>query len=68
MGHCPHYAFIGNAGEKNVRILSIHGKLGMSDLKDQHPKLGLIQHAVSVMLYSYGTSKSVSRCCCFLYF
>ena len=31
-------------------------------IKDGHPQLGLLQRAVSVLLYANGTSKSVSFC------
>ena len=52
--------------KKTSESSAFMASLACQILKDQHPKLGLMQRAVSVMLYSYGTSKQVS--CCFLYF
>ena len=34
-------------------------------LKDNHPKLGLMQRAVSVLFYANGTSKNVSPRACY---
>ena len=48
-------------GEKTKPVIA---SLACQLLKDGHPQLGLLQRAVSVLLYANGTSKSVS-CCCF---